>query len=452
MSVERFYTSIRTDPKKQLVKFAITVSYCRQTKEHVFDSLKDFCEDLVVSEERHQNGTLHHHLYTRLIQKALPKNMDTVIRAIYGIPNENQNNNDNNNNRDTNKIIHISSVRNLSQYLRYITKEDTRPLFKGFQIEKYFSFYYRSLEWAKRTQKFDVNDPYVMGHPQYYKLLREFHTSVSKNLKRKVKKRLQTVPEGFVTLQSLEFNQNRLRNRQYQHDNRARANVFSDVQEAEDENEDPQWREKVVNWYNDFVGGPYRHKKPQLYLWGPSGRGKTVFINNLLQQSIDGQPLASPNTNNIIPNTLDLLENIHQIDENENERNHDHEAVDAHVDVDGEDDDDEEEEEDDEDDYERQIFRPTPNDMKYAWQAYDKSSHNICVIDEFSMSQYNVNDFKKAIAGETLVANGKNITPRKIKLKMPVIIISNHPPPTRRDSEQYIGIFERLHVINTEQF
>lgn len=124
---------------------------------------------------------------------------------------------------------------------------------------------------------------------------------------------------------------------------------------------------------------------------------------------------------------------------------------------------------DDDDEIEELIFRPTPNEQKYAFQDWDKFKFNICIIDEFQDSQFDLADLKKAIAGECFVANCKHEQSKKVKLQVPIIFISNFDAPkdasyyeTRtldenekrevfKDLEKYRGFRQRLNVIEADK-
>ena len=83
-----------------------------------------------------------------------------------------------------------------------------------------------------------------------------------------------------------------------------------------------QWHLSVLDWWNDWTVNGFKHKKKQLYLWGPSNSGKTTFINNLLARCING------------------------VDE-----------TDEHA-------------------YESQVFTPIPNEKRFAWQEFDSKQHS----------------------------------------------------------------------------
>ena len=42
------------------------------------------------------------------------------------------------------------------------------------------------------------------------------------------------------------------------------------------------WRDKVVDWYNDWVVNGFCYKKKQLYLFGKQNTGKTYFVRFLM--------------------------------------------------------------------------------------------------------------------------------------------------------------------------
>lgn len=42
------------------------------------------------------------------------------------------------------------------------------------------------------------------------------------------------------------------------------------------------WRDQVIDWWNNWTSTPYSPKKQQLYLVGKSDSGKTSFIKSLL--------------------------------------------------------------------------------------------------------------------------------------------------------------------------
>jgi hypothetical protein len=72
--------------------------------------------------------------------------------------------------------LNVRSVKSRRNVLKYISKED-KELITNIR-ESELSFYYRTICWARRTQAFRYNDPFVLEHPQYYRLLQEVHKEV----------------------------------------------------------------------------------------------------------------------------------------------------------------------------------------------------------------------------------------------------------------------------------
>ena len=71
--------------------FAVTVPYVTKTKRFVYDLLSDYCDRLVITEEKHFNiDQVHHHIYMRTIDKFFVSDIKNMIRIIYtgGILNE----------------------------------------------------------------------------------------------------------------------------------------------------------------------------------------------------------------------------------------------------------------------------------------------------------------------------------------------------------------------------
>lgn len=429
--------SVRNSNRNRLARlFAVTIPHTEITKEHVFMSLDALCDQLVVASETHFNSEYHHHLFLRCREKYTRQQLKDMFAVIYNItdPDENESDDEFTNDQQERawigtRKIHVTTVRNVINYLKYITKYDQSPLFKGRYIENQFSFYYKALKWAQNTNQFGFADSFVLNNPQYYKLLKECHEEVQ-NLKTKrpiltlkpvpyelIKQHLKTIEQNNETNQCNNTNNNNNYSNNNNntnshtlfatHSNSTTITTIDGTLPIENyfENQD-NWHKKVVDWFNDWVINGYRHKKKQLYLWGPSNTGKSTFINTLIELSLK----------------ISAQETIENINEDEFDLN-----------------------------YEDQIMRPTPNDKCFAWQSYNEKQHNLVVIEEFHVSEYCVADMKKLLAGETFVANVKNGRSRKIKLQMPMVLISNFDPPSESSSIEYRGVVERLNVIKADK-
>ena len=386
--------------------FAVTVPYVTQTKRFVFDLLSDYCDRLVITEEKHFNiDQVHHHIYMRTIDKFFVSDIKNMIRIIYtgGILNEEDDQDDSDQDGDnidpvSNSVrglkIHVTRVKSERNYLKYITKQDRSPLSKGI-LDTEFSMYYNAMKWATQVHKFKYSDPFVLSHPQWSNLLANVHREIQESRQEANKKQMQPFDMELYRLVN-PFLRNVSPNVPNQSVVNQTSNAFNNQLGLS------EWQQRVVDWWNDWVTQPIQHKKPQLYLSGPPNCGKTTFIHHLLTS---------------------CLRNTNTIDENA--------AMDQ-----------------DEYSYETQIFRPTPNEFKYAWQDYDSDRHTLVVIDEFNIQEYNLNDFKKAIAGEQLTTNCKGSSAKCFRLRMPMIFISNHRLEQRVCETKYPGLLERLHVVN----
>lgn len=72
--------------------------------------------------------------------------------------------------------INVQPVRSRRNVLKYVSKEDEKVYFNCRIGE--LSFYYRSLDWARNTRSFRFMDPFVMEHPNYYRVLQDLHFEV----------------------------------------------------------------------------------------------------------------------------------------------------------------------------------------------------------------------------------------------------------------------------------
>ena len=463
--------------------FAITITYVHVTKLHVYYSLEELCFRLLVAEEKHFNlQDVHHHIYMRTKEKYTINEVYEIINRVYDknhttcgdiMSNERDKYDDDDNNLgEPIDGVLVQTVRNERTYLKYITKSDIEPMIKSID-HNLLSFSYTTRLWAQNTSKFDYADAYVLNNPQYYKLLEKVHSSVQNS--KKIVRQLRLMP----------------------------------YYKPLDQHQCNTWQEEVINWWNDWIVNGFRHKKPQLFLWGGSNTGKTTFVRQLIRLSTGFKSLDNNNNNNnnytIVSNDRlgnvligvqstnqisllidEMAEQFQQSDDSSQSsssflsssplirRNLESPLIynpsisltqmsttglssTGSVEIEhlnenpNENDEGDEDENEDEDFFENQIFCPTPNEKRFAWQDFDAQLHNLVVIDEFEISEYNVTDLKKVLAGESLVVNRKGECSRKIKLKMPMIIISNLPPPASDVSTQMQGVIQRLKVVRADR-
>lgn len=137
-----------------------------------------------------------------------------------------------------NRRFHIDRVRNRRHWVRYITKNDLDALFHINHTS--LSMNYQRWHWAKTTPVFSVPDPFVGANPQLERYHQRYHRSA----------RTAVVP-AFTG-----------------HHRLAEGYALP-------------WFRRVHEWFVETCG-EWRHKRPQLYLWGDSDRGKSFAVQRII--------------------------------------------------------------------------------------------------------------------------------------------------------------------------
>lgn len=120
-----------------------------------FECVETYCVSI---EKYHINNKVHIHCFLKLKVGAYLSEVRDCLSWFEG-------------------SLDVQSVRSRRNVLKYITKEDTEAVFNCRVGE--LSFAYRSYHWAKSTRTFRFSDPFVLEHPQYYRVLRELHQEVA---------------------------------------------------------------------------------------------------------------------------------------------------------------------------------------------------------------------------------------------------------------------------------
>ena len=119
------------DSVKASFCFAITVIHTDIPKEHVFCSLEEFCDAILVAQEKnHIPSSWHHHIYMRTTERYHIEEIFTFVQEAYNNPSGDH--------------INVRTVRDTKKLLKYITKMDHEPLFKGLS-DKEFHFSYSGI-------------------------------------------------------------------------------------------------------------------------------------------------------------------------------------------------------------------------------------------------------------------------------------------------------------------
>ena len=400
--------------------FAGTVYRTVTAKQAAFDMLSGCLPvtALVVAAEAHfDREAIHHHIFVKTTSKFTVCEMRKLIAGAYGLPATEADLED-----EANCRLWVTPVTSERNYLKYITKEDSTPLVMGVPKSS-LSFQCQALEWAKSTENFSYADPFVLNHPQYFRLLENVFEDVKKSEDHldsdeqylRTYSYCRPAPHTFDIFNMNRFNGNEpppipTGRREHRDDNTTEV-VLRNRTDCRN-----NWRADVIDWWNEFVCSGHTHKKKQLYLQGLPDVGKTFFVNWLLRTCANTNTFNKKLFEGFDTNTTQTYTQF--VEERDNDSNNE---------------------------FEQRVFRPTPHDFRFAWQDFDARAHNLVMCDELHLPhQFDVSDFKKAAAGEFLIANVKGRTAKKIRLKLPMIFISNHVPP--QDAAN-VGIVERLHIV-----
>lgn len=137
--------------------------------------------------------------------------------------------------------LDVQAVQNKSKVVRYITKLDTKPYSN--MSKSTFAFSYLIYMWAADNymNPFDPLDPFVVKHLRSSTFLQSYLSAFARKIQASSLPPLEPVQVTFNC----------------------------------------PWTIEVTQWYNRKLLN-FRHKDPQLYLWGDSNVGKSYFVQNIL--------------------------------------------------------------------------------------------------------------------------------------------------------------------------
>ncbi|XP_044744240.1 uncharacterized protein LOC123306337 [Coccinella septempunctata] len=161
--------------------------------------------------------------------------------------------------------LDIQSVKNKSKVIKYITKLDTKPYSN--MSTSTFSFQYQIYMWAYNNYKNPYNplDPFVVKNQRSANFLQSYLAAFSRKMESAVEPSLQP--------STLTYN--------------------------------CPWTIEVTNWFNEKLR-TFRHKDPQLYLWGDSNVGKSYFVEKILVGSEKSRRIYYPERSKWAFSTLDV--------------------------------------------------------------------------------------------------------------------------------------------------
>jgi hypothetical protein len=145
------------------------------------------------------------------------------------------------------------------------------------------------------------------------------------------------------------------------------------------------WRDELINWFNDWIDNGWRPKKQQVLITGPPNAGKTSFIENVLLKGVPSEAILTPEKSS----------SKYQI-------------------------------------------------SNFAWSKSDEVYNSVVYADEFQIEGYDQGKLKVILQGAKFMPQKKFVnmkTVDEIQLKMPMIFVGNyHFPQTAID----LGIPERF--------
>ncbi len=226
--------------RKAVKDFELTLAQCKLDKHHVYYALDELCLGLIVAQEVHHpcptfsEGQVerenHYHCYLQFeIGVTIEEIRPTIASTLGG-------------GEAYEGSIHLSSLRNRVHWIKYCTKEDTTPLYRGVDASL-FHFAYRMHDYICRNPKFNSLDVFIRQNIQYTNIIRKAHAEYHSDRTRK----------GLLETRT----------------------VYPDV---------------GVKWVREALEALYAGK--HLLLWGDTGIGKSVTVKYFLEVKYQLQDVA----------------------------------------------------------------------------------------------------------------------------------------------------------------
>lgn len=154
--------------RKRVHDFELTLSNCFLDKLHIYYALEELCNGIIVSQERHtgcplfpeQHAGFHFHCYLNTIDAWKYEALRDVISS--NLESE----------TSYKGSIHISSLRNRKHWIKYITKEDTSPAWRGVDTGD-FHFAWKYYTYVNGDDRFNAMDSFVRQNVQYTRTIRD---------------------------------------------------------------------------------------------------------------------------------------------------------------------------------------------------------------------------------------------------------------------------------------
>lgn len=214
--------------RKKVKEFGLTLAQSTLCKEHVWASLVEMCEALLVAKEAHGGGGYHFHIFLRLYHKrrVVELREDVLANLSGGDPSS-----------MGPASLHLDTLRNGKHWIKYCTKEDTDPLYINID-EGLFHQSWKIYDFIRNNEIFDSLQPFCRQNPSLINIMRRQHQQYWDKV----------------------------------HSQRFEKQV---IQSTFKPNYEITWVREVT----DLLATP---TPKHLYIFGPTGTGKTTLINNLL--------------------------------------------------------------------------------------------------------------------------------------------------------------------------
>jgi len=157
--------------RKAVEHFELTLSNCALDKLHVYLSLKDLCNGIVVCQEEHSpceslqvesEHKIHFHCYLQLQNKETIETLRPHVSLCLG------------GGENYEGSIHLSSLRNKNHWIKYITKEDIYPLYENVDTSL-FAFSYKMSNYIRKNKQFDPLHHFIRQNVNYTRIIEAAH-------------------------------------------------------------------------------------------------------------------------------------------------------------------------------------------------------------------------------------------------------------------------------------
>ena len=166
--------------RKRVSDFGVTLSQSTLDKYHVFYSLQEYCDEIVVAQEDHTSGGRHYHCYIHTRDRQKIKELREWLADLLFFGQQAES-------------IHIDALRNKRHWIKYCTKEDADPLYDGVDPGTFHQSY-KIYEFCRSNEVFNPLAPFIRQNPGLSRIIQAAHTHYWNNI---YKSRKPEIPIDF---------------------------------------------------------------------------------------------------------------------------------------------------------------------------------------------------------------------------------------------------------------